>query len=321
MTNRPVKKISIDKNKIILRSIGPTIVLLFIYYFIDFDQLLNIFLQLEAEYLLLAVVCVPIVVIIRSLRWFYILQSNQISYPIFTCFKICFVENVAMVVVSTIGTFIKVSYLKRDGYGLLRPVLTIIEEKYFDYLFPLLIGMTSAVLIGIAIEPEISLLVLFATTWLLFFPLRKSIDILKSRFLPGRLNKLILEKGWDLSKYLADIKKNLDFRNYILTIAGFIFYYFSIYFLCLGLSIDLRFSEVVLIVTVTTVISLIPISFFGIGSRDIGLLAAFNLFNQPAEEAIALSMALLLLRVITIGLGAVFWYTDPPPFIELKSVD
>lgn len=316
-----MKRITVDKHQIVLRLSGPAIVLIFICFFIDVEQLFTIFFRLKIEYFLLAAVCVPLVVFIRSIRWFYILISNRISYPIFTCFRICFVENVALVVVSTIGTFIKILYLKRDGHGLLRPTLSIIEEKYFDYLFPVTIGMTSAVLILLKLEPEICLLILFAITWLLFFPLKKSIDVLKYKFLPARLKGLIQKKGWNLTKHLVEIKSNLDFRNYILTIAGFVLYYFSIYFLCIGLSINLDFSEVVLIVTVTTVISLLPISFFGIGSRDIGLLAAFKLFNHSSEEAIALSMALLLLRIITVAMGAVFWYTDPPPFSGTKGLE
>ncbi len=69
-----------------------------------------------------------------------ILSNYDISYTIWQCFKIYFVEMVAIMVVATVGTFAKAVYLKRDGHGLLLPVLSIMAEKYYDYLLPLIFG-------------------------------------------------------------------------------------------------------------------------------------------------------------------------------------
>jgi uncharacterized membrane protein YbhN (UPF0104 family) len=65
---------------------------------------------------------------------------------------------------------------------------------------------------------------------------------------------------------------------------------------------------------------LIPISFLGIGTRDAGLLAVFAFLGHTPEQAVALSMALLLLRIAIVFMGSLFWFIDPPPLSELKQL-
>ena len=101
--------------------------------------------------------------------------------------------------------------------------------------------------------------------------------------------------------------------------AAFGLYFAAIYFLAEGLHLELSFFQVVLIMTITSLIAFIPISFLGIGTRDAGLLAVFSFFGHTPEQAVALSMALLLLRIAVVFMGAVFWFGDPPPLGELKE--
>jgi uncharacterized membrane protein YbhN (UPF0104 family) len=57
----------------------------------------------------------------------------------------------------------------------------------------------------------------------------------------------------------------------------------------------------------------------GIGTRDAGLLAVFSFFGHTPEQAVALSMALLLLRIAVVFMGSIFWYINPPPLGEMKN--
>jgi uncharacterized membrane protein YbhN (UPF0104 family) len=72
--------------------------------------------------------------------------------------------------------------------------------------------------------------------------------------------------------------------------------------------------------TITSLVAMIPISFLGIGTRDAGLLAVFKWFGHTPEQAIALSMALLSLRIAIVLMGSIFWLSDPPPLNELKKL-
>jgi uncharacterized membrane protein YbhN (UPF0104 family) len=175
-------------------------------------------------------------------------------------------------------------------------------------------------LVWIKLGSEIGLILFILLTCLAFIPARKACLLLSPRFFPKRLKELLRKKGWNINEHLLKIHDMLNFKIYIYSIGAFGLYFISIYFLTKGLNLELSFFQVVLIMTITSLITLIPISFLGIGTRDAGLLAVFNFFGHTPEQAVALSMALLLLRIAIVFMGAVFWFSDPPPLAELKQL-
>jgi uncharacterized membrane protein YbhN (UPF0104 family) len=306
--------------KLFLRLLGPAIFLFIIYYYVDFKEFKGIISILRWPYFSMSLVLVPPLIYLRSLRWQGILEKYGITYTAWKCFSVYFIEMVAVMVVATIGTFAKVFYLQRDGYGLKRPILTIIVDKYYDYLLPLIFGCTSVFLAWAKIGAGFGLLIFTAVTLLAFTPARKTVWLLSPRMLPKNLNAVFIKKGLDIQNHLAKIYDTLNFRTYLFSVAAFAIYFLCIYFLSLGLRIELGFFEVILIMTITSLVAMIPISFLGIGTRDAGLLAVFKWFGHTPEQAIALSMALLSLRIAIVLMGSIFWLSDPPPLNELKKL-
>jgi uncharacterized membrane protein YbhN (UPF0104 family) len=227
---------------------------------------------------------------------------------------------VAIMVIATIGTFVKAAYPKRDGYGLLRPALSVLGDKYYDYLLPLLLGMTSAVVVSLDFSPQVSLIILLFVICVTFVPARKAMGMFLPLIISARLKEVFSKKGWKVAEHIAEFEKALDWKTYALSVAGFTIYYLCVYLLNRGIGIDLSLSQVILVMAITSLITMIPISFFGVGTRDIGLIAVFRWFGRPPEEAVALSMALLLLRMAIVLMGSVFWFTDPPPLMKLEEV-
>ena len=308
------------KSKFFIRFIGPLIFVILFYVYVDAGALINILLASRWSFFISSLALIPPLIFIRSIRWQIILSKYDIVYTKWQCFKIYFVEMVAIMVVATVGTFAKAVYLKRDGHGLLVPLLSILAEKYYDYLLPLIFGGISVFLVWNKLDSDIGLTLFIVLSCLAFIPARKVCLLLSPRFFPGRLKKLLLKKGWNLNEHLLKIHDVLDFKIYIYSFLAFGLYFISIYFLTKGLNLELSFFQVVLIMTITSLISLIPISFLGIGTRDAGLLAVFSFFGHTPEQAVALSMALLLLRIAIVFMGSIFWFIDPPPLAELKQL-
>jgi len=306
--------------KLFLRLLGPIIFLFIVYFYVDLNQLREIVAKLIWYFYLLSILLCPLLILVRSFRWHRILAKYDIFYSVWQCFRIYFVEMLTIMVVATIGTFIKAAYLKRDGHGLLRPTLSVIGEKYFDFLLPLVFGVTSAILIVLKLQPDLCLIILLFVTFLMFAPARKFIRIFDFSKIPTFVKKMLPKSIWNSLEHIIDIERVLDFNTYALSVAGFAIYYLTIFLLAIGLRIDLSFSQIVLIMTVTSLISLIPLSFFGIGTRDAGLLIVFNWFNHTPEEAIALSMALLLVRIAVVFMGSIFWFMDPLQLTKLKRI-
>jgi len=308
------------KLKFFLRLIGPLLFFILFYIYVDVTALKNVLLASRWTFFIISLVLIPPLIFIRSIRWQIILSKYDISYTGWQCFKYYFVEMVAIMVVATVGTFAKAVYLKRDGHGLLQPLLSILAEKYYDYLLPLIFGAVSVFLVWIKLGSDIGLVLFILITCLAFIPARKACLLLSPRFFPRRLKGLLLKKGWNINEHLLKIHDMLDFKIFVYSIMAFGLYFISIYFLTKGLNLELSFFQVVLIMTITSLITLIPISFLGIGTRDAGLLAVFNFFGHTPEQAVALSMALLLLRIAIVFMGSIFWFIDPPPLAELKQL-
>ncbi|MGB5750669.1 MAG: lysylphosphatidylglycerol synthase transmembrane domain-containing protein, partial [Desulfobacterales bacterium] len=305
------------KFKFFLRLIGPIIFFILLYVYVDVTALKETLLASRWTFFIISLALIPPLIFIRSIRWRIILSKYDITYTKWQCFKIYFVEMVAIMVVATVGTFAKAVYLKRDGHGLLLPLLSILAEKYYDYLLPLIFGAISVFLVWMSLGSDIGLGLFILITCLAFIPARKVCLIVSTRFFPKRFKELLLKKGWNINEHLQKIHDILDFKIYIFSIGAFGLYFISIYFLTRGLNLELGFFQVVLVMTITSLITLIPISFLGIGTRDAGLLAVFNFFGHTPEQAVALSMVLLLLRIAIVFMGSIFWFVDPPPLAEL----
>jgi len=306
--------------KLCLRLIGPIIFIFIFYFYVDVEALKQIFSILRWRFFFISLALVPPLVFLRSSRWRNILAKNGIYYSRWQCFQIYFVEMVAVTVAAAVGTFAKAVYLKRDGYGTLRSVLTIVVDKYYDYLLPLIFGVTSVFLLWMKLTSDIGLVLFLCLTCVAFIPARKASLLLLTRLIPIRLKKLFSSKGWSLQDHVLHVHDTLNFRIYLYSVGAFGLYFMCIYYLSNGLNLELSFFQVVLIMTITSLITLIPISFFGIGTRDAGLLVVFKWFGYAPEQAVALSMALLLLRIAIVCMGSIFWFIDPPPFDELKEL-
>ena len=306
--------------KLFLRLLGPAIFLFIIYYYVDLKELKGIVSILRWPYFSMSLVLVPPLIYLRSRRWQGILGEYGINYTAWKCFSVYFIEMVAVMLVATVGTFAKLFYLQRDGYGLKRPLLTIIVDKYYDYLLPLIFGCTSVFLAWAQIGAGFGLLIFTTVTFIAFTPARKTVLLLSPRVLPKKLNALFAKRGLDIQDYLTQIYDTLNFKTYLFSVAAFGIYFLCIYFLSMGLRIELGFFQVILIMTITSLVAMIPVSFLGIGTRDAGLLAVFKWFGHTPEQAIALSMALLLLRIAIVLMGVIFWLSDPPPLNELKKL-
>ncbi|MDJ0819031.1 MAG: lysylphosphatidylglycerol synthase transmembrane domain-containing protein [Desulfobacterales bacterium] len=307
------------KLKFLLRLIGPLIFVIIFYFYVDLSELKNILVAIQWPFFALSAAINPLLVYLRSHRWRNILKSYKISYSNWQCFSMYFVEMVVIMVVATVGTFAKVIYLKRDGYGFAQPMLSIVSDKYYDYLLPLIFGITSVLLVWLGVDSDIGLILFALATGLAFFPARQACLLLSSGMIPERLKSLLIKKEWNVEGHLTHIFDILNFRIYLLSVAAFGLYFASIFFLAEGLNLELSFFQVVLIMTITSLIAFIPISFMGIGTRDAALLGVFSFFGRTPEEAVALSMALLLLRIAVVFMGSIFWFVDPPPLSELKE--
>ena len=305
--------------KFLIRLLGPVMFVAIFFFFIDPAQIIQAWRSLQYDYVVLSLLTVPLIVAVRSIRWQSVLAAFGMPYPVWTCFKYNFVEMATVAIVSRAGSLIKMFYLRRDGYSFSKSIFSIFSDKAFDYLLPLLFGILSAVSFYFNLDPDNALLGFLLVMALLYKPVHMACVLIFPKMIPKRMKEKISDKKSLFEHYFQQIATALNYRAYLLSASGFLLYFLSIYLLNLGLGLNFSFPQIVCIMALTSLVTAIPISFMGIGTRDAALIVVFTWYGRSAEEAVSLSLGLLLLRLSIILLGSLFWYLDPPPLSELKK--
>jgi uncharacterized membrane protein YbhN (UPF0104 family) len=281
--------------------------------------MLSAFVTFRWEYFGLSILLIPLSIFIRSIRWKRILKNFGIESSQWEAFKMCILGGVSTALVPSFGSLIKVPYVRKNDIGLAQPVVSLFGEKYLDFALPLIFGIISYILICLNTINWLTLLIIFLLGFVFYKILRLLIKIFYLIIIHRLYNKFF-NRHLKIEKHLLDFERVLDFYTYFLSvlelsIGGFV----RIYLLVKALGIHFNIVNIVLVTSINSFITFIPISYLGVGTRDVGLMAAFRFFHYSSEEAIALSMTILLSRIIFVFVGSIFWLIDPPPLENLTK--
>ncbi len=68
------------------------------------------------------------------------------------------------------------------------------------------------------------------------------------------------------------------------------------------------------------ILSLLPVTILGIGIRETSLVIIFQLYGLPSQDAIALSLIIFLLQIISFIPGAIWFYLSPVELNQIKAL-
>ena len=243
--------------------------------------------------------------------WFGIVRWKKLvskCYPFsfFTAAKIYFFgEGLNIILPSKLGDLSKAIYLK--NYKICPfPYAsgTVVYEKILDLLSIIIIFLFSFLFKGnLTLDNQsqifTSIFLIFLTIILLFNLHFLGDMILK--LAPIKYKSIVLS----LLKFLKFFK---TLKQSLFSIIFFLFFsilfwaghMFQIYLFILAANIDITYPQVLLYMPVVIVISLIPISLAGFGTREISLLYFFE--NLASPENIVLASLMISLRYIIPGL-------------------
>lgn len=97
------------------------------------------------------------------------------------------------------------------------------------------------------------------------------------------------------------------FTSILLIITWFV-YFLGRYFLLMSLQIPLSFFNMIACVSLSTLFSLIPVSFNGIGIRDVSMIYLFSFYKLTIEQAVVFSMTGLLIDMVIVSFGYIPYF-------------
>ena len=223
-----------------------------------------------------------------------------------------------------IGDFIKVLYLKEDGYSFGKSFATVLLDRLFDLSSLLLLGYAGMLLFITLFERTITILscILAGTFSLILFFLykkdlsRRILEYISSHFIPEKYREKTKTGFSDLYNSIKTLKTNQLILATVMTFFGWIIYFLTMYLLAFSIGIDIPFLYLATCVSISAVITLIPISISGIGTRDATLIILFSYLGLSKESAIAFSMMILITFAFNGAIGLIAWLKKP---ISIKA--
>jgi hypothetical protein len=306
--------------RLAFRLLGLAILILILIK-IDVKSTLSALAGLHWGYLLLAIIaCIPMFGL-KAWRWREMLRMQGVQYPWRDAF-LAFVAGLflGLVTPGRVGEMSKALYVKQDrGLPVSAGMANVMMDRLFDLYTIMVLG--SAGLIWFHLLPDWALaLVLAGTVAALVLPF----VLLNKRLVAGGLalvHRLPVLSRYEgrlsgaAERFQQGLRPLVGWRLIVplgLTQLAYILFFVQGQWLAQAVDLHAGFGYLAVCLSVAGVVTLLPISISGIGTRDAVLIALLLPLGVATERILAFStLYFLTFYVIGGAIGAVAWQLKP----------
>ena len=294
-------------------------IVLFVYILIKVN-LIEIIAEIRNAniyFLVIALIFVVLVQFIQTFKWFAIAVFQDIRVPFSKAVKINLISNFyGFITPSKIGAVIRAEYLKKYTKNIGKGLFNFTADKIMDLSSIIFIVVVfSFVFAGKLDLPVwffVMLFLMFVFVTLFFISKNRSRPIVKffyNKFVPMKMKSKIKGSAKNTfdSFYENIPKKRYFVLFFLLNIINWGFMYAVSYFVGLSLGINLPFYFYLAILPLGTLVTLIPISINGLGTREATLITLFGIFGVESAKVFSMSVISLLFAGILPAIVAWAW--------------
>jgi glycosyltransferase 2 family protein len=310
-----------------LRLVG-IVLLVILLIRLDFGQIRAALRDADLRLIALAVLCVIPLIGVKTVRWQGILRAQAINMAFGPALLAYFGSLfVGFLTPGRLGEFIKAVHVQRDcDVSLAQAFSTVLADRLFDLYTLLAVGcaaLLTLALVGYELLAVLSLVVMLTLPLVLFLQDDAFgwMQCVAMRFgAVGR--KLFAEEG-----ILPQIRvglRSLTWRwtiwSVVLTIVAYGIFFGQCYLLACALDLAVGFVPVMFAVALGSLVTLIPVSISGLGTREAAMIAYLDTAGITAEAALSFSLLVFVTFYIAGGvIGAVAWWIKPVPLRQKSS--
>lgn len=297
-----------NKVKLILPFIG-LIILVYIFYTLDIHKIITAFLSIEPAFVVYALLLTVPLLLIRNTMWQIILKEQKITVGFFYSLKIYLIGVFyGSISPGYYGQLMRVPYLKEktnEPFGKLF-INTIIET--FIHSFSLFGMMIIGALMVIGTIPE---LLPITSIWVICFALLAVFFTKKNRgekFFRIIITYLIPKKikphlNAFVDTFYSDFPRfKTMIIPYILGAITWIIVFSQEYMIVLGLGLQIPYFEFLVLFPIANTAGFIPITFGGLGTRELTAIFLFTtLFTVAKEQILVLSLVGFIVTDLFLG--------------------
>lgn len=278
----------------------------------------------------LAVAGIVPLILIKTVRWQGLLRAQTIQLATWPALLAYFGSLfIGFLTPGRLGEFIKAVYVSRDcNVPLAQALSSVMADRLFD--FYALMGVSSAALLTMAVNGQ-ELIVLAVLVVLLMMPLAVFLNGVTFGWMQriglrfGAVGRRLFEEGGVLPEMRAGLLQLTLARvtaAVALTIIAYGVYFGQCYLLARALDLPVGFGPVTFAVALGSLITLVPVSISGLGTREAAMIAYLDSAGVQAEAALSFSLLVFVTFYVAGGLiGAVAWWIKPAPLTFANPVE
>ncbi len=317
-----------------LRLAGVALLVLLLAW-VDVKQIGRVLRSADGGLIAAAITANLLLIFIKTVRWQAIMAAQDIRYPLREAYLAYWGSIfIGFFTPGRLGEFVKAAHVSRDcGVSGGQALSGVLADRLFDLLALLLAGGAALLalsgseadlltLLGLA-APFIILLVLGLNEsfWSWF---QRQVQRLEIRFWgkPGFLTRFLVEKS-----SLSDLRQGLRRLTWpwllaatFLTVLAYLVFFLQCYWLALALHLQVGFIPVLYSVALGSLVTLLPVSISGLGTREAAMVAYLGTAGVPAEAALSFSLLVFFTFYAAGGAtGAIAWWFRPVSLTRRSS--
>jgi uncharacterized protein (TIRG00374 family) len=278
------------------------IILIYILLNINIEKLLIDFSKINPVYLFLSIFSIVPIILLSNYQWQILLKKQKIKVSYLYSLKNIFIGYFyGFISPGGYGAYARILYLKnKSNTSLQKCFSNVILFNTIDYINLLIIGIFGGFILINKSSDFLNLLIIIMiiliciiTIFIIFMKKDLSKKLLKNILKFKPLNLLINENKIkkSIELFYEDLP-NLSFLKlpFILSITGWFLQFFELFLISKLFSININFIYFIAIISIANIISSIPITIYGLGTREIILISLFSLFGIIPEKIVSLSL-------------------------------
>ena len=318
----------LSRAKLILPFIG-LIILIYIIYSLDVQKIITSFLSINPVFIVYSLLLTIPLLLIRNATWQIILREQKISVGFLYTLKVYLIGVFyGSITPGFSGQLMRIPYLKnktKEPYGKLF-INTIIET--FVHSFSLYAMMIIGALLVVSTIPEllpitIAIFLVFCLLAVYFTKRQwgeKFFRILIVYFVP---RKLKIHLNALVSTFYSDFPRfHVMIVPYLLGIITWIIVFSQEYLIVLGLGLDIPYLWFLLLFPIANTAGFLPITFAGLGTRELTAIFLFStLFHIGEEQILVVSLVGLIITDLFLAfLGFLLSLTEARPLKDMSNL-
>jgi len=260
---------------------------------------------------------------LKAYRWQRLLRAQQVHYP-FTQAALSYFGSifVGLLTPGRVGEFVKAFHVSRDcRLSLAQGLSSVLIDRLFDLYALFVVG--GAALLALA-PGGLGIVTLGALALLLVVPLMLFVNaamfawVCKIGAKLGRWGeKVFSSQGWlwEVHTGIRQLPLREALTAGFITLVAYGIFFSQCYLLAMALDVRAGFGTISFAVALGSLVTLLPISISGLGTREAAIIAYLGQAGISDEAAVSFSL-LVFTTFYVAGelLGALAWWIKPAPF-------